>query len=382
MTLLFWISLFFLFYHLFFYGIILRTLCFFKREKDLNINNLTTYPTITVLCPAYNEEDVIEKKIESFLALDYPKDKIEMIVISDDSTDRTNEIVKKYVKSSNIQLVIQKPRKGKQNGHNLVEPYIKSEFVLSTDANSIFEKDAVKKLVETMHSDKNIGLVSGALRLKKKDKEDSGEGLYWRYESSLKVMESKFHSIIVANGALFLIRREYFTQIHPASADDFERTLLVLENGSKAKYNPYAVVIEEVTEKAIDEINRKIRIITLQGFSLKRHISLLNPFKHPKIAFMLFSHKILRWLLPVFSFLILLSNAFLLGHIFYEILFLFQILIYLTGSLELLLEKRGSSIKIFKLPAYFVAMNYSALIALFNFIRGKEFYAWDTVRQK
>lgn len=381
MVYLFWISTFFIFYYLF-YGIILCILCLFKGKKTREVKHIKTYPTITVLCPAFNEEEVIEEKIESFLKLDYPKDKIEMIVISDDSTDRTNEIVKKYVKNNNIQLVIQKPRKGKQNGHNLVEPYIKSEYVLSTDANSIFEKDAVKKLVETMYSDKDIGIVSGRLKLLQEGKEDSGESYYWKYESSLKEKESKFYSIIGANGSLFLIRREYFTQIHPASVDDFERTLLVLENGSKASYNSWAVVSERVTEKATDEMSRKIRIITREWFTLRRHISLLNPFKYPQIAFMLFSHKIFRWLLPVFSFLILLSNAFLLNHIFYIILFFFQIFVYLTGLLGLILEKRGNSVKIFKLPAYFVAMNYSALIALFNFIMGKEFYTWDPVRTK
>ena len=366
-------------YHLFFYGLILKILTIFCKKENDNTTIVNGYSTITVLCPAYNEEEKIEEKIKSFLNLDYPKDKIEMIVISDDSTDKTNEIVERYTKENNIQLVIQKPRQGKQAAQNLIEPSLKSEIIISTDASSIFYKNSIKYLIRNFQN-KKIGMVSGKMILIKDIEKESCESIYWKYETWLRKLESIFYSNIVASGCLFAIRRKLFTQIDIGSPDDFERALKVVEKGFIVFFEEKALIKEYVTEYNQDEIKRKIRMITQEWFVIRRYLRLLNPFRYPKIAFMLFSHKLIRWLLPVFSFLILFSNAFLLNNIFYMILFLFQIFGYFTGSMELILEKRGNSIKLFKLPAYFVAMNYSALVALFNFIRGKQFSTWNTVR--
>ena len=378
---IFFISIFIMLYHLIFYGLLLKFLnLFIKEEKSPEIKS---YPTITVLCPAYNEEKYIEKKIQSFLNLDYPKDKIEMIVISDNSTDRTNEIVKKYSKQySNVDLIIQKPRRGKQSAHNMVEPLIKSDYVLSTDANSIFYKDSINELVKTIMSDVNIGLVSGELKLINKNGKESGEGIYWKYESLLKRLESKFYSIIGANGSIFLIKRNLFKQINQASVDDFERNLIVLRKGNIGKYNPKAIVCEEVSEKVSGEIKRKVRIISREWFVMLRNIELLNPIKFPKIFFMLFSHKLIRWLLPFFSLMILISNCFLISIILFKILLVFQILIYIIGIIEILLEKKNIQIILFKIPAYLVSMNYSASIALLNSFFGKHQVIWNPIRNR
>ena len=377
MIYLFWISILILFYHIFGYGLLLSFINLFKKQD--NTIELTDFPSITVLCPAYNEESVIEEKIKSFLNLDYPKDKINMIVISDDSTDGTNEIVKKYIKDYNIQLVVQKPRKGKQSGHNLVEPLIITNYVLSTDANSIFHQKAVKELVKTMKSDDKIGMVSGELKLLKDDNKDSGEGYYWKYESWLKRMESKFHTIIGANGSIFLIKRKYFTQIHHASVDDFERALIILRKGLIVKYNPKAIVYEDVTQKATEEINRKIRIIAQEWFALFRQKTV---FTNIIISFLLFSHKIIRWLLPLFSIFILISNCFLFSSTFFVVTFIVQLLIYILGILELLLETKRKTIKPLKIFAYYTAMNYAAFMAFVKFVKGKEYATWNTIREE
>lgn len=379
MLIIFIISVSFLIYHLVGYGLLLSFFNLFK--KPIAEVEISDYPTITVLCPAFNEEDIIEEKIHSFLDLDYPKDKIDMIVISDDSTDRTHEIVNRYTEKNNIRLVIQKSRKGKQSGHNLVEPGIKSDYVLSTDANSIFQRDAAKELVRTMLSDENICMVSGVLKLVSENNQDSGEGLYWQYESWLKKLESKFYSIIGSNGSIYLIKREYFTQIHPASVDDFERTLHVIKQNKITKYNQKAVVVEKVTGKAVDEIGRKIRIITQQLFCLQRNISVLNFTKNFKIAFILISHKIIRWLLPVFSLLMLISNIFLFNFMLFKFILLGQILIYILGLVELIMEKKGEGYRILKLFAYFIAMNYSAIVAFIDFLKGKQYATWDIIRK-
>jgi cellulose synthase/poly-beta-1,6-N-acetylglucosamine synthase-like glycosyltransferase len=377
MIYLFWLFILILVYHILGYGLLLSFINLFKKQD--NTAEWTEFPSITVLCPAYNEESVIEEKIKSFIDLDYPKDKINMIVISDDSTDRTNEIVNKYTKDNNIKLVVQKPRKGKQSGHNLVEPSIITDYVLSTDANSIFHQKAIKELVKTMKSDDKIGIVSGELKLLKDNNKDSGEGYYWKYESWLKCMESKFHTIIGANGSIFLIKRKYFTQIHPASVDDFERALIILKKGLIVKYNPKAIVYENVTQKATEEINRKIRIIAQEWFALFRQKAV---FTNTRIAFLLFSHKIIRWLLPLFSIFILISNCFLFYSTFFIVIFIGQLLVYILGILELILETKRKTIKPLKMFAYYTAMNYAAFMALIKFMKGKQYATWNTIREE
>lgn len=379
MIFVFWFACFIVFYHLFGYGILLSIIARMRKENIKKI--LKEYPSITVLCPAYNEEEKIEEKIISFLNINYPKDKIKMIVISDDSTDNTNEIVKKYI-NKNIELVIQKPRKGKPSGHNLVEPSINSDYVLSTDGNSLFEPNSVIELVKIIISDKKIGIVSGALKLKIKGYDDSGEGLYWKYESYIKELESSYHSILGSNGSIFLIKRELFSQIHPASVDDFERTLQVLKNKYLARYASRAIVFEEVTENPIEELKRKVRIISREWFALQRNITLLNPFKHSKIFWMMISHKLIRWLFFLWFTIIFVSNIFLVNHSrVFMILFVLQVIGYLAGFVEIILEKNGKSNKLLKLPAYFMIMYYASLMGFVRFVRGKQVTTWNTIRE-
>jgi len=377
---IFWISTAILIYHLFGYGILLKILSSFKRNKASDgVHDISDYPTITILCPAFNEEAVLEEKIQSFYGLNYPKDKIKMIVISDDSTDRTNDIVEKYIPKGQLELVIQKPRRGKQCGHNLVEPSLTSDYVLSTDANSIFQPDAIKQLLAVMLSDPKIGIVSGTLKLLAKDGKDSGEGIYWKYESFLKKQESKLFSIIGSNGALFLIKRELFTQVEAASVDDFERTLIALKRGFKAKYAPNAIVHEDVSTHANEEIGRKVRIIAQEWFAIGRQKAV---FKRPVISFMLISHKLIRWSFPLFSIGILISSLLMIIKPVFLVLSISQVLGYLLGFIQLTINKRETKNKILNLAAYITAMNYSAIGGFIQFLKGKQYATWNTIREE
>lgn len=377
---LFWVSWLIVAYHLFGYGLILYVINRFKKTESSVDTAIASYPTIIVLCAAFNEEKDIEAKILSFLALDYPKDRIKMIVISDDSTDKTNEIVSRYTTDSNVELIVQKPRRGKQSAHNMVLPQLDCDYVLSTDANSIFAPDAVMLLVKKMLSNPQLGLVSGELRLVKAGEKQSGEGLYWRYESFLKKMDSDFKSIIGANGSIFLIRRELFTEVDPQSVDDFERTLIVLKEGYLAAYEPLAIVTEEETEKASQEISRKIRIITQEWHAMQRNRSLLNPFRFPEISFILFSHKLIRWLLFAFVLTGFFSSAFLSFMLFYKLTFILQIVFYGLGLIGLALQHTGIHIPLTGIATYFVAMVYSSAVALKNYITNKNFGMWKPIR--
>ncbi|MCB5284672.1 MAG: glycosyltransferase family 2 protein [Candidatus Cloacimonetes bacterium] len=376
---LFWISVAALVYHLAGYPFILAVFNRLRKKTRQNPPEPTEFPRVTVLCPARNEEDAIEAKIRSFLALDYPPDRLKMIVISDDSTDRTNEIVSRF-ESQNVELVVQKPRQGKPSAHNLVIPRLDCDYVLSTDANSIFAPDALRLLVAKMLSDPRLAVVSGELRLIPGEGQKSGEGLYWRYESRLKQLDSDFHSLIGANGSLFLIRRDHFQPVDPQSVDDFERVLTVLKSGFLAAYEPRANVFERETEAAGQEMARKIRIVTREWYVLERNLKLLNPFRHPATSFQLVSHKLLRWLFFVFVLTGFLASALLLKIWFYRVTFLLQALIYGLGALGLVFQARGRRLPLSTVPAYLVAMIWSSLAAFVRYLLRTRANTWNPVR--
>ncbi len=381
MTYIFWGSAALLIYHIILYPILIKSLSSLKKNQA--VSEITNYPRITVLCPAFNEEDVLAGKLDSFVKLDYPKDKIDLIVISDDSEDKTNDIALEYAsRYSNISLRVQKPRKGKPSGHNMIEPDLLCDYVVSTDANSIFAPDSIKELVAMIQSDKKIGLVSGQLKYITSNGNSSGEGAYWKYENFIKKCESRLKSIIVANGSIFLIKRDLFTQIHPASTDDFERTLITLENHQIAKFQPSAIVEEEVSQESKEEFKRKIRIISREWDAVKRHKQLLNPFKYFYASFSLISHKILRWLFFIFVILLFWSNIWLAvtdGKLYLALIVL-QAFFYVIGGLDFVVKNGNPLKKITKLPGYFMIMIVSSMLAFFRFLKGNQKATWSTIR--
>ncbi len=377
----FWVSWLMLLYHLLGYGALLYILNLFKQPtKSAPGLSDDELPEVTILCAAYNEEKVIGAKIESFLALDYPQDKVRMIVISDDSSDKTNAIVSSFP-DPNLELIVQKPRAGKPSALNLALDHIVGDYVLSTDANSLFAKDALRILVNRIKSDNRLGLVSGELRLQKKGDQQSGEGLYWRYEAFLKRMDSQFRTIICANGSLFLIKRKFFGKVNPDSTDDFERTLIVLEQGYNAAYEPAACVFEEESEKATEELHRKVRIISREWSALFRHLSLLNPLRFPVVSFLLVSHKLIRWLFFIFVIFGFMSSMFLLSKPFYLFAFLAQALVYILGLTGLGAQTKGLRIPLTAVPAYLMAMIIASLLAFYRFLsQQRNMGLWEPIR--
>ncbi|MDD2331801.1 MAG: glycosyltransferase family 2 protein [Candidatus Cloacimonetes bacterium] len=375
---LFWASVGACVYHIALYGFILKIITIFK--KSINLKPLTHYPSVTVLCPAYNEEKCIEEKIQSFLNLEYPKDKIKMFVLSDDSSDRTNEIVSQYL-DQNVELVIQKPRRGKQAAHNMILSKLDCDFVVSTDANTFFSPDAILVLLVIMQSDPHIGLVTGEHKYVSNNGNDSGEGVYWKFESALKALDSAFYSTIVANGSLFAIRKDLFVAVPPDCGDDFERTLYVLSKGYRAIHTSKAIVFEKVTEKATEEISRKIRIISQEWASLSRYSRLLNPFRHPAVSFMLISHKLIRLMLFFMAIGMFVSSGILYQQPFYLVVFIVQVLFYGFGTLGIYTQTRDIKIPYVRIVAYMVAMIWSSFQAYINFVLKKKSGVWNPIRK-
>lgn len=378
MTWLFWILIALYAYVIIGYPLVLWLLGLLRKEPPPVA--IEDYPSIVVLCPAYNEAAVIEAKIKSFLQLDYPTEKIKMIIISDSSTDDTETIVQPYLQTGRIELVVQRPRQGKQAAHNLVQPYLTADYVVSTDANSLFHAQAIRLLVEQMQAIPHCGLVSGELRLYQESKHGSGESHYWRYESKLKQLEDRAKGIIGACGPLYLIKRELFTTIDECSADDFERTLQVLKQGYNTGYCKKAITREAVTQSNRSELRRKARIISQEWFAIVRNAALLNPFRFPLIMFMLVSHKISRWLIPISTLLLGVSCVAMWNQPFYRCFFIGMVAIILYGSIQLLLEKRHIKLWGSTIPAYFVALHLAAIIASRDVIQNRSKAVWETER--
>jgi len=322
---------------------------------------------------AYNEEKVISDKLENCLAIDYPKDKFEIIVGSDGSSDRTNEIVSSY-EASGVKLINYTDRRGKTSVLNRTIPQAGGEIVVLSDANSMYEPDAVRKLVRHFVYER-IGAVCGKLVLRTRDKKQVEEGLYWKYECVLKSMESDLGALLGANGGIYAIRRELFEPIPDGTiVDDFVIAMKVKEKGFDVIYDQEAIAYEDAAHDVKAEFTRRIRIGAgcFQAIPLTR--SLLNP-KRGFVAFAYWSHKILRWNVPFFLIAAFVSNMLLLGNPFYLFLFILQSLFYTFALIGHVLNRRRSG-KIFSIPYYFGSMNLALLFGFFRFITKTQKVTW------
>jgi len=377
METIFWFFIFLILYCYFGYPLVLFVLGIFLEKKP---EKKEIFPSISLLIPAYNEEKVIQKKIENSLELDYPKDKLEIIVASE-SNDKTNEIVKNY-EQKGVKLFVYPGREGKQYTIYRTIPHCKGEIIVLTDANGIFQKDALKKLVRNF-ADKRIGCVSGLLRYVNILKYSFGEseGIYWKYESFLKKLESNIFSLLGVNGSIYAIRRELYKPISSYRGDDFDLPIRVILQGYGVILEPEAISEEEIYSTAIANFKRKV---VIAGWHFKGALLLLKEsikrFK-PLLFFELMSHKILRWLIGYFLIFIFLSNLFLLEKSFYFFLFIFQIIFYLLAILGYLIEKKGKKLnKLINLVYYFCGVNLAATIGVIYGIFGKQKPVWEKVR--
>lgn len=377
MEIIFWLSVFFILYCYLGYPLILFILglIFGKEIKRAEIT-----PSLSLLIPVYNEEKIIQKKIENSLNLDYPKDKLEIIVASE-SNDKTNEIVKKY-ENKGVKLFSYPNRKGKQYTIYRNLPKCQGEIIVLTDANGMFKRDAFKKLVRNF-ADPKIGCVSGELKYINPQKVSIGEseGLYWKYEIFVKKLESKIHSVLGANGSIYAIRKELYSPLSEYRGDDFELPIRVAQQGFGVVWEPEAVSEEEVYPETTKQFKRKA--MTIGWYTRGALILLKDSFKkfQPLLIFQLISHKILRWLIGFFLIFIFLSNIFLLDNPFYFILFIGQIGFYSLAILGYFQDKRGKKLdKLINLAYYFCMVNLAALIGVIKGILGKQKPTWEKVR--
>jgi cellulose synthase/poly-beta-1,6-N-acetylglucosamine synthase-like glycosyltransferase len=340
-------------------------------------------PTVSLIIPVWNEEKAIAGRLDNALALDYPADRREIIVASDGSDDDTHQIVSDYAQHGVRLLCF--PRRGKIYALKDAVASATGEILIFSDANSMYRQDALRMLVRNF-ADPEIGGVCGNqvyLKAKKADATSEGEGMYWSFDKWLKQLESLTGSIVSAHGAIYAIRRQLYQP--PASAavtDDFAISTAVIAQGYRLVFESEAIAYEEPTASAALEFGRKVRIMTrgLRGVLMRRR--LLNPFRYGFYSLELFSHKVLRRLVPFFLLVLFVASWFLSGTSrFYFGAAIAQTVFYiLAGAGYLLRRHRVGRLKFFYIPFFYCLANVAALIAVVRLLTGKRIEFWQPQR--
>ncbi len=342
-----------------------------NRRRDEQPSEL---PRVSLVVAAYNEASCIEAKLRNSLALDYPAERFEVLIGSDGSSDGTDELVQRCT-DERVKLSAA-PRGGKTSVLNRCIPVARGDIVLLSDANTMIEPEAVKRLVRHFE-DPEVGAVCGQLRLFNPTKAEYEESTYWTYESLIKFYEGKRGAVVGANGGLYAIRRSLFEALPPSTiVDDFVIPLRILEKGYKVTYEPEAVAHEETTEDYGKEFGRRARIAAGNFQSLRMVPGLLSPLSgFPAFAF--WSHKLLRWCAPALMGLALLANFFLVNSIFYRLTLVGQVTFYTLAYLGKKGALRGSMRRVASVAYYFVTMNLAIVVGFWRFLRNSQRAAWD-----
>jgi cellulose synthase/poly-beta-1,6-N-acetylglucosamine synthase-like glycosyltransferase len=393
LTMLFWLSVAGIFYTYFGYPLLIAILAtLFPKAADFNEET----PTVTLLIAAYNEEDVIEGKIQNCLAIEYPRDKLQILVITDGSSDRTPQIVNQHT-TENVALLHQPERRGKMAAINRALASIESEIVVFSDANNYYQPQTLRKLLFPF-GNPGVGATTGAKLIQKGDGSlGESEGFYWKYESFIKSQESKLGSCTSAAGEILAIRKKLFVPPPEKTInDDFFIAMQILKQGYRLIYVPDAKSIERVSPTAEDEIIRRTRINAgrFQAMAMSRNIL---PFNQPYLIWQIFSHKFLRPFVPFCMIFIAISNVLLVlfpaaaspfsspGKPFYATMLALQILFYGLAGLGARLDNQVNQSKIKKmiyLATFLVNSNLAALRGFIQFAKGQQSHIWDRIQRR
>jgi cellulose synthase/poly-beta-1,6-N-acetylglucosamine synthase-like glycosyltransferase len=347
---IFWLTLGVIFYTYLGYPLFILFLSLFVNHK---IKKGEIEPNVTVLITAYNEEKNISEKLENTLSLDYPRDKLEIVVASDASEDNTDQIVSRFVNRGVILNRVE-GRVGKTETQNQTVKIAKGDVIIFSDATTKYKKDAIRKLIRN-YNDPSIGAVSGRYEYENPTGAPVGFGtiLFWKYENSVKSRQTGIKTVTGCCGCIYSVRRDLYEPLPRDIISDLVEPLKILEKGYRIAFEPEAVAYEETTETAKEEFGMRVRVISRGMYGLWYMRQLFNPFKYGFVSFQLFSHKVLRWMIPFLLPLFLVSNLFLIDRSFYTLTFVVQILFYIGALGGYLLDKMGKKAKLLALPLYY-----------------------------
>lgn len=389
---LFWVAVAVVVYTYVGYGIILWMMVKVKEWfiKPVTLPHPTDeeLPEMTLFITAYNEEQVVDEKMANCLDLDYPREKLHIVWCTDGSNDHTVERLSCWPQAT----VLHTPeRKGKSAAMNRGLQFVHTPLVAFTDANTMLNRASLR-LIAQAFLDQKVGCVAGEKRIQTEEKADAaqgGEGLYWRYESALKALDSRLYSAAGAAGELFAIRRELFQPLEEDTLlDDFVLSLRIVEQGYRIAYLKEAYAMESGSANLAEEEKRKVRIAAGGLQSIARLWPLFNPLRYGIFSFQYVSHRVLRWsITPVLLFALLPLNVVLLfgteRTALYVILWLLQALFYLAGSLGYYLSMRRTKNKLLFVPCYFLFMNLNVLrgMVYLSTRNDKEKGTWEKARR-
>lgn len=339
-------------------------------------------PSVTLIISCYNEAAVIADKLRNTLALDYPADRLSVLVVSDGSDDGTDEIVRGFC-NARLRLIRQEGRLGKTMGLNLAMQQVDSEITVFSDANALYDPAAVRELVRGF-SGPEVGYVVGAALYTDADSGASArnEGFYWRYELAIKMLESRVSSVVGGDGAIYAIRTHLWQPLDPKDINDFVNPLQIVAQGYRGRFVPAARCYEETAGEFGREAARKERIVNRSIRGLFRVRQVMNPMRTGLFAWQVVSHKLLRWLIPCFLALGLAGSAWLAagGNRFFMVTALLGSLVLALALAGQLARDKNALPFWISFPCYFVVVNFYSLKGVMTALRGQTQVIWASAR--
>ena len=392
LSIIFWVLLILLFYTYIGYALVLYLLLKIKKlifRGNSQQPDPLYEPDVCLFVTAFNEKEYVKQKVENSFSLDYPKEKIQYLWITDGSDDGTPDLLKKY---DSLEVHHLPERRGKMHAMNRGVKFVKAPIIIFSDTNTILGKNSIREIVAKFSIEKT-GCVAGEKRIVEKDADaaaGAGEGLYWKMESWVKKMDAELNSAVGAVGELFAIRTVLFEDVETDTIlDDFMISLRIAQKGYNIAYSPNAYAEETASLNVGEELKRKIRIAAGGIQTIFRLKSLLNPFRYGLLSWQYFSHKVLRWTLaPVSLFLILPVNLLIVwqqnswvGFDFYTVVLYIQILCYLLAVVGWYLENKKLHFKLLFVPYYFLFINYTSIRGIFRYFKGKQSVSWEKAKR-
>lgn len=382
MELIFWLLACAVFWTYAGYPLFLFLLSLIRRR---HLETAPIEPSATVIISAYNEEKYIRQKLINTLHLDYPKEKFEVIVASDFSTDRTHEIVQEF-EGKGVKLVILPERGGKTAAQNAAARVAHGEIIIFTDATTQFKPDTVRKLIEGF-ADPRVGCIGAELEYTSDAGTVVGKGgsAYWRYEKRVRELEGRVNSLIGVSGCLYAVRAIGYVPVEPDLISDFVIAGDVYSRGLITVYGKGSVSQEKTHEEISQEFEMRVRIIVRSIHALVRRATMLNPFRYGFFSIQLLSHKVIRYLVPEFLLGTLAAGLFLSFSSIptarlYQILTAGQIAVYLAAGIGWITARNKIRLPLVHIPFYFVHANAAALWGMLLYIVGERKITWTTVR--
>lgn len=364
------------------YPILLSFLSLILKRKP-KLQDSSYFPSVTLLISCYNEIDIVKEKIKNSLAIDYPQDKLQIIIISDGSDDGTDDVAKDFA-SEGIKLIRQEGRLGKTSAINLAMESVTSDIVVFSDANAMYKPDAIKKLVRNF-IDSDVGYVVGAALYTdgKTSAAAASEDIYWQYEIKLKIMESDLHSVVGGDGAIYAIRRNLFIKLDAKDINDFVNPLQIIAQGYRGVFDHEANCLEETAGDFSKEAKRKQRIVNRSFRGLMKVKEVMNPFKYGFFSLEVISHKLLRWLIPVFLTIFAFGSLFLSYENcqFFKFITLLGVIFLWLAQVGYIKSMNKSISPLFFIPYYFLMVNYYSLIGVITALAGNIQVTWSTPRE-